>query len=224
MGNTTVITSDAVTQLEADITDLTSKLNGVIIEYNKVQADMTTNLVAINALKTQFNLAESDLTNHKGKIDTLITDVEDINDKISDGYTPTTSGEGNSSSNALATDSILLRLERLDTDFVAVNNKFNTHQLGAYGSEHSTGNSSSNRTGSSDYLNGINALGTPTTGTAADNSAAITAVTNDASTSTAETTVAPSYSTGGVKVVTLGGKGEVRARKLIRQTLNRLRK
>ena len=75
MGTTTVITSSAVTQLEADITDLTLKLNGVIIEYNKVQADMTTNLVAINALKTQFNFAESDLTNHKGKINSLTSQI-----------------------------------------------------------------------------------------------------------------------------------------------------
>ena len=223
MGNTTVITSDAVTQLEADITDLTSKLNGVIIEYNKVQADMTTNLVAINALKTQFNFAESDLTNHKGKIDTLITDVEAINSKISGGYTPATSGSNHNSSG----DSILLRLEQLDVTVAHLDTALENHKAGNYTSTqiHLVSGSSGQRSGgSSDYSNGITALGTPTTGNAADNSGAITAVTNDASTSTAETTVAPSYSTGVVKVVTLGGKGEVRARKLIRQTLNRLRK
>jgi len=224
MGTTTVITSDAVTQLESDITDLTSKLNGVIIEYNKVQADMTTNLVAINALKTQFNFAESDLTDHKNKINTLITDVEDINDKISDGYTPATSGSNYNSSG----DSILLRLEQLDVEVANFDTNFAAHKAGNYTSSavHNVGSGGgANRgSGSSTYSNGITPLATPTTGTAADSSTAITAVTNDDSTSTAETTVTPSYSTGEVKVVTLGNKGEIRGKKLARQTLNRLRK
>jgi hypothetical protein len=223
MGTTTVITSDAVTQLEADVTELTAKLNGVITQYNLVQADMTTNKTAIDSLKTQFNLAESDLTNHKGKIDTLITDVEDINDKISDGYTPATSGSNHGTSG----DSILLRLERLDTDFVNLDNRLQGHMAGNYTSTqvHNVGSPGSGRTGgSSDNLNGITALGTPTTGAAADNSSAITAGTADQSASTASASVTPSYTTGATKVITLGAKGEVRARKLARQTLNRLRK
>ena len=147
MGTEKIITTSAIEQLEDDLTELTTKLNSVITQYNLVQADMTTNKTAIDQLKTQFNFAEADLTDHKGKIDTLITDVEDINDKISDGYTPTTSGEP-SGTNASANDSILLRLERLDTDFVALNNKFDGHQAGQYDGSgiHNTGSSSSSRT------------------------------------------------------------------------------
>ena len=225
MGTEKIITTSAIEQLEDDLTELTTKLNSVITQYNLVQADMTTNKTAIDQLKTQFNFAEADLTDHKGKIDTLITDVEDINDKISDGYTPTTSGEP-SGTNASANDSILLRLERLDTDFVALNNKFDGHQAGQYDGSgiHNTGSSSSSRTGSSDYLNGINPLASATTGTAADNSAAITAGTADQSSSTSEASVTPSYTTDAQRVVTLGNKGEIKARKLARQTLNRLRK
>ena len=78
MGTQTIITTNAIEQLEDDISELTAKLNGVITEYNLVQADMTSNKTAIDQLKTQFNLAESDLTNHKGKIDTLIIDVNNI--------------------------------------------------------------------------------------------------------------------------------------------------
>ena len=220
MGTATVITSNALTDLEDDVTELTTKLNGVIIQYNKVQEDMTTNKNAIDDIKLK-------ITNHKGKIDILITDVEDINDKISDGYSPaTTDGE------ASATDSILFRLERLDSDFLAIDTKFDTHQANSYSSQHSTGSSSSGRTApgtGSDTLNGINALASPTTGTASGNSSGTAddsdAATRDDSTSTAEhNIITPSYSTGAEKVITIGTKGEIRGKRLARQTLNRLRK
>jgi hypothetical protein len=196
---------------------------------------MTTNLVAINALKTQFNLAESDLTNHKGKIDTLISDVKTgtnnhtakidalITDmiamqaRVSGSYSPANSGGTNA---GLASDPILLRLERLDDDFTSLGSTVQAHITNYAG-----------RT-SSDPLNSLTAVSTGSTGsasgassgTAADGSAAITAVTNDDSTSTAETTVTPSYTTGVTKVITIGAKGEVRGKRLARQTLNRLRK
>ena len=70
MGTEKIITTSANEQLEDDLTELTTKLNSVITQYNLVQADMTTNKTAIDQLKTQFNFAEADLTDHKGKIDT----------------------------------------------------------------------------------------------------------------------------------------------------------
>jgi len=271
MGTTTVITSDAVTQLEADVTELTTKLNGVIIQYNKVQADMTLNKLAIDELKTEFNLAEADLTNHTGKIDTLIsdvktgtnnhtskidslitdvgkigtlvTDVTSLKNKITSGYTATqTTGGGD------ADDSILERLSNLDQDFKELSDHYQNHVTKPY-DDSSYGHSSTGRSGN---RGGGGGVGTPSTdryidideasttsegaatssgtasgassGTASDGSHTLILPTRDDSVSTDEATVTPSYSTGTVKVLTLGKKGEIRGKKLARQTLNRLRK
>ena len=235
MGTATVITSDALTDLEDDVTELTTKLNGVIIQYNKVQEDMTINKDAIDDIKLKITNHKgkiddliTDVTDHKSKIDTLITDVEDINDKISGSYTPAT----DDSNYGASTDSILLRLERLDIDFVNLDNNLKGHKAGNYTSTevHNVGSPSGGRTlGGPDQLNGIDELGTPTTGTASGVSSGTAdesdAATRDDSTSTAEhNIITASYSTGAEKVITIGTKGEVRGKRLARQTLNRLRK
>jgi hypothetical protein len=254
MGTQTIITTNAIEKLEDDISELTVKLNGVINEYNKVQADMTTLLETngiIDQLKTQFNLAESDLTNHKGKIDTLIADVktgtnnhtgkidtliddvEALKDKITSGYSASQATGGGS-----ASDAILKRLSALDEDYKELSDHYQNHVTNTY--NHSTyGHSSGGRSGTRSSGGNLgdryiditeasiasegNASGT-SSGTASDGSAAITAVTNDDSTSTANASVIPSYASVAQNVVTLGNKGEVKVRKLARQTLNRLRK
>jgi len=218
MGTATVITSNALTDLEDDVTELTTKLNGVITQYNLVQADMTTNKTAIDSLKTQFNLAESDLTNHKGKIDTLIIDMTAVNTKITGSYSPAVTGESNGPPYSSASDPILLRLERLDADYVGLETFIIAQHSGR---QNNRGGDSSNAT---DKLNSLSTLSTSSSGNAADGSAAITAGTADQSGSTAEASVTPSYTAGATKVITIGAKGEVRAKRLARQTLNRLRK
>ena len=183
--------SSDIAQLQTDVTELNTKLNALIVEFNKCSDDTTTN---------------------KGKIDSLITDVGDINDKISGSYTPATddSNYGNS------TDSILLRLERLDQDFVNLDNSLKGHKAGNYTSTevHNVGSPSSGRTGAgSDNLNGIDELSTPTSGTG-----------DDTSVNASSSSVGGVYTTAPIKVLTLGNKPEARARKLARKTLNRLRK
>ena len=215
MGTQTIITTNAIEQLEDDISELTAKLNGVITEYNLVQADMTTNKTAIDQLKTQFNLAESDLTNHKGKIDTLIIDVNNIEAKIGNSSNYSADHSGNTNGNA--TDPILDRIQELDEEFVGLENYVRSQHSGR----------SSGRGGSCtdiDELNSISALSTTSSGNASDGSAAITAGTADQSSSTSVASVTPSYATDAQRVVTLGNKSEIKARKLARQTLNRLRK
>ena len=183
--------SSDIAQLQTDVTELNTKLNALIVEFNKCSDDTTTN---------------------KGKIDSLITDVGDINDKISGSYTPATddSNYGNS------TDSILLRLERLDIDFVNLDNNLKGHKAGNYTSTevHNVGSPSGGRTlGGPDQLNGIDELGTPTSGTG-----------DDTSVNASSSSVGGVYTTAPIKVLTLGNKPEARARKLARKTLNRLRK
>ena len=183
--------SSDIAQLQTDVTELNTKLNALIVEFNKCSDDTTTN---------------------KGKIDSLITDVGDINDKISGSYTPATddSNYGNS------TDSILLRLERLDQDFVNLDNNLKGHKAGNYTSTevHNVGSPSGGRTlGGPDQLNGIDELGTPTSGTG-----------DDTSVNASSSSVGGVYTTAPIKVLTLGNKPEARARKLARKTLNRLRK
>ena len=250
MGTTTVITSDAVTQLEADVTELTTKLNGVIIQYNKVQADMTLNKLAIDELKTEFNLAEADLTNHTGKIDTLISDVktgtnnhtgkidtliddvEALTNKITSGYTATqTTGGGD------ADDSILERLSNLDQDFKELSEHYqyhvtNVYDHGTYG--HDSGGRSGNRGGGggigvpTDRYIDITAASTASTGAAASSGTAsgTSSGTGDDTSVNADPTTGMglSYSTAATKVITIGTKGEIRGKRLARQTLNRLRK
>ena len=56
--------SSDIAQLQTDVTELNTKLNALIVEFNKCSDDTTTN---------------------KGKIDSLITDVAAVNSKISTG-------------------------------------------------------------------------------------------------------------------------------------------
>ena len=185
-----VMQSEDIEQLQTDVSELETKLNALIIEFNKCSDDTTTN---------------------KGKIDTLITDMTAVNTKISGSYTATTGSGGGS-----ASDSILKRLHDLDLDFVAVDNLVSSY--------HSQNTARGGGSSNSAQMNDISSVSTSSSGNAADNSAAITAVTNDDSTSTATASVTPSYSTGVTKVITIGAKGEIRGKRLARQTLNRLRK
>ena len=218
MGTATVITSNALTDLEDDVTELTTKLNGVIIQYNKVQEDMTINKDAIDDIKLK-------ITNHKGKIDTLITDMTGVKNKITSGYTASqTTGGGD------ADDSILERLSNLDQDFKELSEHYqyhitNVYDHGTYG--HDSGGRSGNRGGGggigvpTDRYIDITAASTSSTGSADES----TAATNDVSGLADEhDIITPSYSTGATKVITIGTKGEVRGKRLARQTLNRLRK
>ena len=168
-------TSD-ITALQDDVNELNTKLNALIVEFNKCSDDTTTN---------------------KGKIDTLITDMTGVKNKISDNYTATTGSGG-----GLASDSILKRLHDLDQDFVDLDNSINS------------GGTASRGGGTSSYtLNDISSISTSSTGTG-----------DDTSVNAGSSSVTGSYGAAETKVITIGAKGEVRAKRLARQTLNRLRK
>ena len=225
MGTATVITSNALTDLEDDVTELTTKLNGVIIQYNKVQEDMTINKDAIDDIKLK-------ITNHKGKIDTLITDMTGVKNKITSGYTASQTTGGGSNS-----DAILERLSNLDQDFKELSEHYqyhvtNVYDHGTYG--HDSGGRSGNRGGGggigvpTDRYIDITAASTASTraaassGTASGTSSGTGA---DTSVNADPTTgMGLSYSTAATKVITIGTKGEIRGKRLARQTLNRLRK
>jgi len=174
---TNLSTTD-ITALQNDVNELNTKLNALIVEFNKCSDDTTTN---------------------KGKIDTLITDMTGVKNKISGSYTATTGSGGGS-----ASDSILKRLHDLDVYMVAVDNQVSS----LHSSNANRGGGSSN----SAQLNDISSISTSSTGTG-----------DDTSVNTTSSSVTGSYGSE-TKVITIGAKGEVRARKLARQTLNRLRK
>ena len=177
---------------------------------------------SIDVMQTQhIALLEADMLEMKNKLNSLITEVSALSDKIGLNYTPATSGNGSGGSHGASTDPILLRLERLDTDLQDLETKVSNHvgtggsplvdknnvmfwaatsNTGAHGSSPSY---SPGRTGSgSSNLNGITA---PTVATSA---ASITGT----------------YSDEEVKVISIKPKSETRARKLARKTLNSLRK
>tara|TARA_R110002020_G_scaffold10276_1_gene39578 strand:- start:637 stop:1281 length:645 start_codon:yes stop_codon:yes gene_type:complete len=204
--------SSDIAQLQTDVTELNTKLNALIIEFNKCSDDTTTNA---------------------DKITSLINDVGDINDKISLGYVATTipnSGDGS------AADSILTRIQDLDGDFVALEGKVDTHighSPGLQGVKDSAGNniliyasmtSSHPHSGtgaSSNRGGGAGGILIPVEDLDAASSSGSG---DDTSVNASSSSVGGVYSTAAVKVLTLGSKPEARARKLARKTLNRLRK
>ena len=168
MGTSAIaLSSSDITALQDDVNEWKTKLNTLVVEFNKCSNDTT-----INA----------------GKIDDLIA-------KISGSYTAGNTGSGS------AGDSILKRLHDLDGDIKELDDDitgFHTGRTARRG-----GGSSSTAT------RDLTAL----TGAGAD-----TSVDNNP---TASVTGAYGAET---KVITIGAKGEVRAKRLARQTLNRLRK
>ena len=174
-----VMQSEDIEQLQTDVSELETKLNALIIEFNKCSDDTTTN---------------------KGKIDTLITDMTAVNTKISGSYTATTCSGGGS-----ASDSILKRLHDLDLDFVAVDNLVS----GYHSQNTARGGGSSN----SSQMNDISAVSTSSTGTG-----------DNTSVNASPASVEATYTSAPSKVITVGTKGEIRARQLARKTLNSLRK
>jgi hypothetical protein len=169
-------------------------------DITALQNDVNELNTKLNALIAEFNKCSDDTTVNAGKIDVLL-------DKISDGYTATqTTGTGS------ASDAILERLSDLDADYKKLNDDFDTHLT----SHPATGSGGSGRSGSRSSGGNLGDRSidiTATTGVGADTSVNA----NDAS-------VTGSYGAAETKVITIGAKGEVRARRLARQTLNRLRK
>jgi ElaB/YqjD/DUF883 family membrane-anchored ribosome-binding protein len=161
--------SSDITALQNDVNELNTKLNALIVEFNKCSDDTTIN---------------------KGKINDLL-------DKISDGYSATqTTGTG------AATDSILTRLSHLDEDYKNLSDDVDGLMTGGRTASRGSG------------------------GTAGQRSIDITATTGtgvDTSVNASSASVTGTYGTGD-SVVTLGSKGEIKARKLARKTLNSLRK
>ena len=85
---------------------------------------------SIDVMQTQhIALLEADMLEMKNKLNSLITEVSALSDKIGLNYTPATSGSSHGSS----TDSVLLRLERLDTDLQNLETKISNH-IGTGGS------------------------------------------------------------------------------------------
>lgn len=229
MGTATVITSSTLTQLEADVTELTTKLNGVITQYNLVQADMTTNRAAIDSLKTKYNNAKSDITELRSKVVTatslvnnLRTDLLEVQDLITKDQNSGTYSEPASPSDR----GILAKLKRLEDqcsyilDYGLSYNNTDGFLHTVLATNPATASVSSDTNSSELSTTSTSALTNP----AAQTSTTVTDTTADQSGSTASASVTPSYTTGAEKVITIGAKGEVRAKRLARQTLNRLRK
>tara|TARA_Y100000593_G_scaffold71205_1_gene130740 strand:- start:554 stop:1096 length:543 start_codon:yes stop_codon:yes gene_type:complete len=172
------LSASDISDLQDDVNELNTKLNALIVEFNKCSDDTTTN---------------------KGKIDRLITDVNNIETKISGNYTAGNTGSGS------ASDSILKRLHDLDDDIKELDDDITSFHAGR--SAHRGGGSSSTSTID---LSALTATGTGTG--------------DDTSVNATSSSVTGTYGAASSSVVTLGNKGEIKARKLARQTLNRLRK
>jgi hypothetical protein len=164
----------------------------------------------LNALIIEFNKCSDDTETNSGKITTLITDVTSLKNKITSGYTATQTTGGGS-----ASDAILKRISDLDADYKVLSEHYNGHLT----SHPATGSG----TGRSGSRTGGGVIGAPT-----DRYIDIDATTgtgSDTSVNAVPTTgMGLSYSTVATKVITIGTKGEIRGKRLSRQTLNRLRK
>ena len=138
-----VLTASDIQQLQDDVSELTTKLNGLVIQYNKVSSDMTlnkdiiddvlsefsqvvadmgTNKNTINEAKATVNTIKSNMGTNKDMINQLKTDVEALRDKISGNYSQTVTSGGGSED-----DSILKRLHDLDTDVVELDGLIANH-------------------------------------------------------------------------------------------------
>ena len=111
MGNVTITGIQDLTKLEADVSELESKLNGVIdqfrilteewtddnkvllnelrTQYNKAELDISSHATLINSLKTQYNFVQADMTTNRAAIQTLNTkynnaksDITELRNKV----------------------------------------------------------------------------------------------------------------------------------------------
>ena len=152
----------------------------------------------LNALIAEFNKCSDDTTTNKAKIDDLIS-------KVSGGYTATQQTRGGAN-----TESILETLSYID--FSALSTHYDGHLDNHPGS--SSGNGG---------RGGFRDDGGAQSGRAIDLNA-LTGAGADTSVNASTASVNGVYGAASSSVVTLGDKGEIKARKLARQTLNRLRK
>ena len=211
MGTTSIssLSTSDITALQDDVNELNTKLNALIVEFNKCSDDTTTNKGKIDTLITDIKTGTN---NHTSKIDTLITDMTAMQTRVSGSYSPGNSGES-TSTHGNASDPILLRLERLDEDYVNIEN---------YVRGKHTGRSTGRGSGATiTALNSLTAVSTASTGAASGTSSGTG---DNTSINTTSSSVTGSYGSAATKVITIGAKGEVRGKRLARQTLNRLRK
>ena len=157
-------------------------------------SDITALQNDVNELKNKLNALIAEFNKCSDDTTTNKGKIDDLISKISGNYTAGNTGSGS------ASDSILKRLHDLDDNVRELDDDITSYHSGR----------SAARGGGSSSTSTIDL--TALTGTGADTSVNA----NDAS-------VTAEYGTGG-SVVTLGSKGEIKARKLARQTLNRLRK
>ena len=169
-------------------------------DISDLQDDVNELKNKLNALIAEFNKCSDDTTTNKAKIDDLIS-------KVSGGYTATQTTGGGAN-----TDSILERLSNLDTDFSALSTHYDGHLDNHPGS--SSGNGG---------RGGFRDDGGAQSGRAIDLNA-LTGAGADTSVNASTASVNGVYGAASSSVVTLGDKGEIKVRKLARQTLNRLRK
>ena len=231
MGTATVVTVDDISSLESDVDELNTKLNGVITQYNLVQADMTTNKDAIDEIKSEHNKIKSDMLISVPLINDLKADVGALRTQINGSYTGGgTSGGGSSD------DSILERLKILHNDVAELDSILEAHRKAEGGDTGAGGahpgpqglSGGASGSGQGEIGDGMvdldqSAALTATT-TAVDTSVALELNTNDDSAAATPSVVGGVYSTSEQNVLTIGTKGEKRARRLARKTLNRLRK
>ena len=154
----------------------------------QLEADVNELKDKLNALVTQFNLLQSDMTTNANAIDAIEL-------KVTGSYT----AQNLSGASGSASDSILKRLQDLDSAITSIANNV------------SSGGSGMTRTGSSG------------TTTRLQDITGLTALSADNASSTSSASVTGSYSSDDQQQVTIGKKAEVRARQLARKTLNSLR-
>ena len=201
--------SSEIEQLQTDVTELNTKLNALIVEFNKCSDDTTTNKGKIDSLITDVAAATT-------LVNILRTDLQAVQLMITEDGGGTY--EGDASPLNWSDDGILAKLKRIE---YAIDNYL------AYGPvtfdsgtliTRLTTDPTTLSVGAHEYAGTLSetstsALGTPTSGTG-----------DDTSVNASSSSVGGVYTTAPIKVLTLGNKPEARARKLARKTLNRLRK
>ena len=183
----------------------------------------TSAIVSIS--QSDITTIQNDINELSTKLNALITDVSNLSDKISSGYTP---DSGSNSGTGNASDSILTRLQNIDADIVTLDSALNTHignagQLqGVKDSDgnniliYATMNSSSDPHGA-DQSRNSSRTGSSTSGT-------LVPISSPASSTATSSSVVGSYGSEDQSVISVNTQKTLRARKLSRQTLNRLRK
>ena len=168
-------------------------------EVDLLQSQQITDLQNdVAELKNKLNAAVT-------KINTLITDMGNVKDKIQANYTASVTGGGS------ASDAILKRLSDLDNDYKALSDHYQSHVTNAY-NDSTYGHQSGGRTGNRGGGGGLSSRYT-------DLSTATVSSTGSANSAT----VVGSYSTAKTSVISVQNVRANRAKRLARSSKVRTR-